>query len=62
MILLMFTVTVLPISIAFYSDQQLKPAWLTVNTIVDTLFITDVIINFRTGIYTPDSTKEVLEV
>lgn len=53
-VLLIFTVTVLPVSIAFYSDQQLNSEWLIINILVDTLFLTDVVINFRTGILSPD--------
>lgn len=52
--LLIFTVTVLPVSIAFYSEKQLNPEWLTINIIVDSLFLTDVLINFRTGVLAPD--------
>ena len=59
MILLIFTVTVLPISIAFYSDDQLKPAWLTINSLVDTLFMSDIVVNFRTGIFSADMPDEV---
>ena len=49
-VLLMFTVIVLPVSIAFYGEDQTKPLWLTLNAFVDILFITDIVINFRTGI------------
>lgn len=49
-VLLMFTVIVLPVSIAFYSEDQTEPQWLTLNTLVDFLFVTDIVINFRTGI------------
>ena len=59
MALLVFTVAVLPVSISFYSEQQLNPEWLTINIMVDFLFLTDVFVNFRTGIYAPDATKEV---
>ena len=54
-VLLIFTVIVLPVSIAFYSEEQTKPVWLTLNTIVDVLFITDIVINFRTGIASSDN-------
>ncbi len=57
-LLLLFTVTILPISIAFYSNDQLKPEWLTVNIIVDTLFLTDIVVNFRTGLMV-DETESV---
>lgn len=53
--LLLFTVIVLPVSIAFYSEDQTKPVWLTINTLVDILFITDIVINFRTGIASTDN-------
>ena len=59
--LLIFTVTVLPVSIAFYSDQQLNPEWLTINILVDFLFLCDVFVNFRTGVFAPDEeVKKVL--
>lgn len=48
LLLLCVTVTVLPVSIAFY--DELNPGWLTVNIITDTLFILDIVVNFRTGI------------
>lgn len=54
-ILLIFTVIVLPVSIAFYSEDQTQPVWLTINSIVDILFITDIVINFRTGIASSDN-------
>lgn len=48
LLLLCVTVTVLPVSIAFY--DELNPGWLTINIITDTLFILDIVVNFRTGI------------
>lgn len=54
-ILLMFTVIVLPVSIAFYSEDQTKSLWLTLNALVDFLFFMDIIINFRTGIASTDN-------
>ena len=48
LLLLCVTVTVLPVSIAFY--DELNPGWLTVNIITDTLFILDIVVNFRTGL------------
>lgn len=53
-VLLIFTVTILPVSIAFYSEKQLNPEWLTINILVDFLFLSDVFVNFRTGVYTSD--------
>ena len=61
-LLLLFTITVLPVSIAFYSDDQTNPAWLTVNVIVDVLFISDIVINFKTGIFSSDNADEVRHI
>ena len=58
-LLLVFTVIVLPVSIAFYSEDQMQPGWLTVNTLVDILFIADILVNFRTGVVLPDRPDEV---
>lgn len=52
--LLIFTVTILPVSIAFYSEKQLNPEWLTINILVDFLFLADVFVNFRTGVHSQD--------
>lgn len=54
-ILLLFTVAILPVSIAFYSDDQLEPEWLSVNMLVDLLFLSDIIVNFRTGVMLTDT-------
>ena len=58
-VLLIFTVIVLPVSIAFYSEDQTEPVWLSLNAIIDVLFITDIIINFRTGIASTDNPENV---
>ena len=60
--LLIFTVTVLPVSIAFYSDQQLNPEWLTINILVDFLFMCDVVVNFRTGVFAPDDEVQSFKI
>lgn len=56
---LVFTVILLPISIAFYSEDQLMPEWIAINGIVDLLFVSDIIVNFRTGIVKGDKEDEV---
>lgn len=48
--MLLFTVIVLPVSIAFYSDKQLQPQWVTMNVLVDFIFFLDILILFRTGV------------
>ena len=57
LLLLLFTVTALPVSIAFY--EKMNPGWLVVNVITDTLFILDIIVNFRTGILTSEQSQQV---
>ncbi len=47
--LLVFTITVLPVSITYFGDE-LNYSWVSINALVDFLFITDIIINFRTGV------------
>ena len=56
LVLLISTVTTLPVSIAFYSEVD--AGWLTVNIVTDTLFILDIIVNFRTGLI-KDSSQQV---
>ena len=41
---------VLPVSIAFYGNDVLEPHWLSINIIVDFLFVVDIIVIFRTGL------------
>lgn len=60
-ILLVFTVTVLPVSISFFSET-LDPAWLSVNTLTDFLFVMDIIINFRTGIVAVDGSPQFVRI
>ena len=55
--LLIFTVTVLPVSITFFgADVDYK--WLGVNTVVDVLFLSDIVINFRTGVVSADAAPD----
>lgn len=45
---LMFTVIILPVGLAFYSEDQLKPEWIVINIFVDSVFLADIIVTFRT--------------
>lgn len=47
-IVLLFTVVVLPVGLAFYSEDQLKPEWVVINVLVDSIFLADVVVVFRT--------------
>ena len=40
----------LPVGLAFYSDEQLEPQWVTINITVDFIFLLDIVVIFRTGI------------
>ena len=48
LILLMANLIVLPVAIAFFNDD-LSIHWIVFNGISDTVFLLDLIINFRTG-------------
>lgn len=48
LILLMANLIMLPVIISFFNDD-LPGNWLIFNSISDTLFILDIIVNFRTG-------------
>ena len=51
--LLVFTITVLPVSITYFGGE-VDYEWVSVNSLVDILFIADIIINFRTGVVSAD--------
>lgn len=38
----------LPVGLAFYSDDQLNPEWLVPNLLVDSILLLDILIIFRT--------------
>ncbi len=48
--LLLITLIVLPVGLAFYSDEQLQPQWVAINITVDFIFLLDILVIFRTGI------------
>ncbi len=54
LIILMLNVILLPVSIAFYQDPE-HVGWLTFNIISDIIFLTDILLNFWTGIITDDN-------
>ena len=49
LVLLLANLIVLPVAIAFFNDD-LSTHWIVFNCVSDALFLTDLIINFRTGI------------
>lgn len=48
LILLIANLVILPIAISFFNDD-LSTKWIVFNSISDTVFLLDLIINFRTG-------------
>ncbi|XP_077598972.1 potassium/sodium hyperpolarization-activated cyclic nucleotide-gated channel 2 [Stigmatopora nigra] len=54
LILMMSNLVILPWGITFFEDQNTVP-WITFNVLSDTLFLMDLVFNFRTGIQGEDS-------
>jgi len=48
LLLLLANLIVLPVAISFFNDD-LSTHWIIFNCVSDTVFLTDLIINFRTG-------------
>ena len=54
LLLLLANLVVLPVAISFFNDD-LSTHWIVFNCVSDAVFLTDLIINFRTGTSTPAS-------
>lgn len=54
LLLMMSNLVILPWGITFFEDQNTIP-WITFNMLSDTLFLMDLVFNFRTGILGEDS-------
>lgn len=54
LLLMMSNLVILPWGITFFEDQNTMP-WITFNVLSDTLFLMDLVFNFRTGIAGEDS-------
>lgn len=54
LMLMMSNLVILPWGITFFEDQNTTP-WITFNVLSDTLFLMDLVFNFRTGIAGEDS-------
>ncbi len=48
LILLIANLIILPVAISFFNDD-LSTRWIVFNSVSDTVFLLDLIINFRTG-------------
>ncbi|XP_037532831.1 potassium/sodium hyperpolarization-activated cyclic nucleotide-gated channel 1-like [Nematolebias whitei] len=60
LVLMMGNLIVLPVGITFFRDEN-TPSWIIFNVVSDTLFMVDLVLNFRTGIVKEDSTEILLD-
>ncbi|XP_017570857.2 potassium/sodium hyperpolarization-activated cyclic nucleotide-gated channel 4 isoform X2 [Pygocentrus nattereri] len=58
--LMMGNLVILPWGITFFEDQNTLP-WMIFNMASDTLFLTDLVLNFRTGILEGDNSHIILD-
>lgn len=60
LLLMMGNLIVLPVGITFFRDEN-TPSWIIFNVVSDTLFMVDLVLNFRTGIVKEDNTEILLD-
>lgn len=60
LLLMMGNLIVLPVGITFFRYEN-TPAWIIFNVVSDTLFMVDLVLNFRTGIVKEDNTEILLD-
>ncbi|XP_030641347.1 potassium/sodium hyperpolarization-activated cyclic nucleotide-gated channel 2 [Chanos chanos] len=60
LLLMMGNLIILPVGITFFKDEN-TPPWIIFNVVSDTLFLVDLVLNFRTGIVKEDSTEIILD-
>lgn len=58
--LMMGNLIILPVGITFFRDEN-TPSWIIFNVVSDTLFMVDLVLNFRTGIIKEDNTEILLD-
>ena len=51
LVMLIANVIILPVAISFFNDNWGHTGLLAFNLISDSLFLLDIIVNFRTGLY-----------
>lgn len=56
LVFLLLNVVFLPVVISFYDHQQIHPGSIFINVMSDVIFVTDVILNFWTGVISQDNT------
>ncbi|XP_073781729.1 uncharacterized protein [Danio rerio] len=60
LLLMVGNLIILPVGITFFKDEN-TPSWIIFNVVSDTLFLVDLVLNFRTGIVKEDSTEILLD-
>ncbi|XP_052002510.1 potassium/sodium hyperpolarization-activated cyclic nucleotide-gated channel 2-like [Xyrauchen texanus] len=60
LMLMVGNLIILPVGITFFKDEN-TPPWIIFNVVSDTLFLVDLVLNFRTGILKEDSTEILLD-
>ncbi|XP_050423418.1 potassium/sodium hyperpolarization-activated cyclic nucleotide-gated channel 1 isoform X2 [Adelges cooleyi] len=58
LLLLVANLIILPVGISFFNDD-FDTRWIIFNCLSDTIFLVDIVVNFRTGILQPDSSEQV---
>lgn len=53
LLLLVANLIILPVAISFFNDD-LSTRWIAFNCLSDTIFLVDIVVNFRTGELLPN--------
>ncbi|XP_013773714.2 potassium/sodium hyperpolarization-activated cyclic nucleotide-gated channel 2-like isoform X2 [Limulus polyphemus] len=59
LLFLVANLIVLPVAISFFNDD-LSARWIAFNCLSDTIFLLDIVVNFRTGIMKQDGSEQVI--
>ncbi|CAH1723761.1 potassium/sodium hyperpolarization-activated cyclic nucleotide-gated channel 2 isoform X2 [Aphis gossypii] len=59
LLLLVANLIILPVGISFFNDD-FDTRWIIFNCLSDTIFLVDIIVNFRTGILQTDNSEQVI--
>ncbi|KAK2718797.1 potassium/sodium hyperpolarization-activated cyclic nucleotide-gated channel 3-like isoform X2 [Artemia franciscana] len=59
LLLLVANLIILPVAISFFNDD-LSTQWIVFNCLSDTIFMIDIVVNFRTGIMQQDNSEQVI--
>lgn len=59
LLLLVANLIILPVAISFFNDD-LSTRWIAFNCMSDTIFLIDIVVNFRTGIMQQDNAEQVI--